>query len=195
MGGEHERGPTTAPHRGPGRRRIAAVAGRTLLSVIFLLVVYYQAPLDFGLDASLLVLLVLGLLGLGLALVWQLRAIMTSESPRLQAAEAIAIGLPFLLLLYASAYWVFSLGDPASFTQRLSRTDALYFAMTVFSTVGFGDIAPVGEAARIVTMTQMVVGLLTVGVVVKLLFGAVRVSEERRTDGGAGRAAPPARDP
>jgi hypothetical protein len=28
----------------------------------------------------------------------------------------------------------------ASFTEPLTRTDALYFSVTVFSTVGFGDI-------------------------------------------------------
>jgi hypothetical protein len=185
----------TAPHHGPGWRRVAVMACRALLSAAFLIVVYYQAPLDLDLDATLLVWLVLGLLGLALALAWQLRAIMASESPRLQAAQAIAVGLPFLLTLYASVYWVFSLDDPASFTQHLSRTDALYFTMTVFSTVGFGDITPVSQAARIVVMTQMVMGLIAVGVVAKLLFGAVQVAEGRRAAGGEDRSIPPARDP
>ena len=43
----------------------------------------------------------------------------------------------------------------ASFTEPLTRTDALYFTVTVFSTVGFGDIAAKSEAARIVLIVQM----------------------------------------
>jgi hypothetical protein len=96
----------------------------------------------------------LGVVALAGALAWQLRSIMKSDTPRLRAVETVAIGLPFLLLFYASLYALLSFNQPASFTQKLGRTDALYFTMTVFSTIGFGDIAPVTEAARIVTMTQ-----------------------------------------
>ena len=121
----------------------------------------------------------LGVVALAGALAWQLRSIMKSDTPRLRAVETVAIGLPFLLLFYASLYALLSFNQPASFTQKLGRTDALYFTMTVFSTIGFGDIAPVTEAARIVTMTQMVAGLITVGVVARLLVGAVKRADER----------------
>ena len=47
----------------------------------------------------------------------------------------------------------------ASFTQPLTRTDALYFTVTVFSTVGFGDITAKSEAARIVLIVQMLADL------------------------------------
>lgn len=169
---------------GPGGRRITAVATRALLTVVLLLVVYYRAPLDGRVDGWVLAWLGLGLVGLGLALAWQVRAVLSSATPRLRAAEALAVGVPILLLLYASAYAVLSQDAPATFTQPLDRTAALYFTMTVFTTVGFGDIAPVTELARILTMTQMVVGLVTVGVVARLLFGAVRLAVGRRDGGG-----------
>jgi hypothetical protein len=102
----------------------------------------------------------------------------------------VAIGLPFLLLLYASTYVVLSTGEPASFTEVLGRTDALYFTMTVFTTIGFGDIAPVTQAARIITMTQMVVGLVVVGIVAKVLLNAVHAARQRTT-GSEGPAAEP----
>ena len=73
---------------------------------------------------------------------------------------------------------------------------ALYFTMTVFSTIGFGDITPVTEAARVIVMTQMVIGLLAVGVVAKLLFGAAKIAEDRSAAGLAtGRATPPQQGP
>ena len=94
--------------------------------------------------------------------------------------ETLAIGLPSLLLLYASVYTILAVNEPASFTQVLDRTDALYFTMTVFTTVGFGDIAPATHLARVMTMTQMVIGLVAVGLVARLLFGAVQMAVNRR---------------
>jgi voltage-gated potassium channel len=41
---------------------------------------------------------------------------------------------------------IMSLDNPATFTERFSRSDALYFTITIFSTVGFGDITtPQGQ--------------------------------------------------
>lgn len=153
---------------------------RVAISVTFMVLVYYRAPLNVEINQGLLRWLVVGLAGLAITLAWQVRSIMSSDAPRLRAAETIATGLPFLLLLYAAAYAVMSVDNPSSFTQRLGRTDALYFTMTVFTTIGFGDIAPATEIARIVTMTQMVVWLLSVGLVAKFLLGAVQVADERR---------------
>ena len=42
--------------------------------------------------------------------------------------------------------------------------------MTVFSTVGFGDITPKTEVAQLVTTVQMLVDLVVVGVVVRLIL-------------------------
>jgi voltage-gated potassium channel len=61
----------------------------------------------------------------------------------------------------------------------LSRTDALYFTITVFATVGFGDIAPRSDLARILTMLQMIMDLVAVGLIAKILFGAVDIAKQR----------------
>jgi voltage-gated potassium channel len=54
--------------------------------------------------------------------------------------------------------------------------------LTVFATVGFGDITPVTQLARVLVTIQMVVGLLTVGVIAKVVFGAVQVAESRQSE-------------
>lgn len=187
----------TSQPRMPGRVRTATVVAvlRAFLSATLMVVVYYRAPLDRRVDGWVVFWFAAGLVGLAAALAWQVRSIMRSDTPRLRAAETIAIGLPFLLLLYAAVYALISVNQPASFTQRLGRTDALYFTMTVFTTVGFGDITPVTEATRILVMTQMVAGLLVVGVVAKLLFGAVQIAVGRQAaaaeqPGPAARPAP-----
>ena len=54
--------------------------------------------------------------------------------------------------------------SPASFsTHQLTRTDALYFTVTTFTTVGFGDIIPASQGARLVVTAQMILDLLVLG--------------------------------
>jgi len=164
---------------------------RSVFVAVALVVVYYLAPLDRSLDTGTWIRFGLGLLALAAVIPWQVRTIMGSDAPWFRAANAVVIGLPLLLLLFASTYIVIAGNVPDAFTEPLSRTDALYFTVTVFATVGFGDIAPQAEIARIAAMTQMIVGLIAVGVVAKVLFGAARVSVERRGPRAPG-AGPPA---
>jgi voltage-gated potassium channel len=72
----------------------------------------------------------------------------------------------------------------ANFSQPLTRTDALYFTVTVFSTVDFGDIVPRSEEARIVLMIQMLGDLALLGAGARILLEAVRRGRQRRTDPG-----------
>jgi len=62
----------------------------------------------------------------------------------------------------------------ASFTEPLTRTDALYFTVTVFSTVGFGDITAKSETARVVLIVQMLADLAFLGAGIRVLLGAVQ---------------------
>ena len=58
----------------------------------------------------------------------------------LRAFETLGFIVPFYLLLFASTDYVMEVSaSAANFTQPLTRTDALYFSVTVFATVGFGD--------------------------------------------------------
>jgi voltage-gated potassium channel len=162
------------------RRRTLTSLARSLLTVALMTVAYYRAPLDRSFGGGVTLLFLLGLLALAVSIAWQARAIAVSETPRLRAIESVMVALPFLILLYASAYVLLSQSNPENFTEALDKTDALYFTMTVLSTVGFGDITPTTDAARILTMTQMAVGLVAVGIVAKLLIGAVQKAVDRQ---------------
>jgi len=70
--------------------------------------------------------------------------------------------------------------SPGSFTAPLSRTDALYFTVTVFSTVGFGDITAKAETARLVVTGQMIADLVILGLAIKAIVGAVRRGRQRQ---------------
>ena len=45
--------------------------------------------------------------------------------------------------------------------------------MTIFATVGFGDISPQSEAARLLTSGQMILDLIILGLGVRIILEAV----------------------
>ena len=96
---------------------------------------------------------------------------MISCFPRLKAISALGVGVPLLLVVFAAVYYLIEWGQPTRFTQQLDKTGALYFAITVFATVGFGDIAPVSGVARILVSFQMLLDLAVFGVVAKVVLG------------------------
>ena len=165
---------------------------RGLLVTTVLVVLYYLLPLDRPLDTGTAVRLLIGLLIFAGLTVWQVRAIAGARYPGLRAAETLGLIVPFYLLLFASTYFLMERASAANFTQPLTRTDALYFSVTVFATVGFGDIAAKSETARVVLIVQMLADLALLGAGVRVLLGAVRRGQQRRSDtrGGAGPGSP-----
>ncbi|MFI6981108.1 potassium channel family protein [Embleya sp. NPDC050154] len=171
-----------------GRRMVLWGLLRGALMSALMLVVYYLIPLDRRLDIQAAIGLVVGLVAFVALVVRQVDAIERSERPRLRAYEAVAVSLPFLLVLFAATYFLIDSDQADSFTERMSRTDALYFTVTVFATVGFGDIAPQTETARVVTTIQMLVDLVALGVIARVILGAVRVGLRRQSGGSDGDA-------
>lgn len=164
------------------RRRRTVQLLWTVLSAVPLLTLYYLAPLDGPLDISTLIGFAVGLVAFAVVMIWQVRAIVSSDAPRLRTVRAVVIGVSTLFVVFAATYSVISNGRPDSFSEPLSRTDALYFTVTVFATVGFGDIAPRTDVARIVTMVQMIVGLIAVGLLGKIVFAAMQKALRRQED-------------
>jgi voltage-gated potassium channel len=162
------------------RRRVLRSLLRAALTSTVLVVLYYRLPLTGALEASTVVLLLAGLALFAGVITWQVRAILRSRYPGLRAIEALAAAIPLFLLVFAAAYVKLAEAQPRAFSEPLTRTDALYFTITVFSTVGFGDIAPVATAARVVAMVQMLGDLVVVGLVLRVMLGAVKQGRERR---------------
>ena len=75
-------------------------------------------------------------------------------------------------------------------THPLTRTDVLYFTVTVFSTVGFGDISAVSQSARLVVTAQMLLDLLALGLVIRAFVGAVQLARQQAAP-AAGPDGPP----
>jgi len=147
---------------------------RTLVVTGTAVAVYVSAPLDQRPVGSIAVRLLLELVALGVVLGWQIRSVGRSPHPTLRGVEAVVVSAPLLILTFAATYVVIDNTSPGSFTEGMSRLDGTYLAVTVLSTVGFGDITPVSDVARSLVMSQMLVDLAFVGLVAKVLVGAVR---------------------
>ena len=159
-----------------GRRQALLTSARSLLTAGTLVTAYYVLPLDSAFTVGTVVALAGGMAVVALLLAWQIRKISLSSRPALRAAEALGATLPLYLLLFATTYYLMERSVAGSFSEAMWRSDALYFTMTVFNTVGFGDITPRSEPARLLATGQMTLNLLLIGVAARLLVSAVEQS-------------------
>jgi voltage-gated potassium channel len=165
------------------RRRWLIARGllRALATTVIMVVLYYVLPLDRRSDTYVFIELVIGVALLAAMITWQVRAIEASDYPAIRAVQALAATTPVFLLLFAATYFILSRDDPATFTEPLSRSDSLYFTVTIFATVGFGDISARSETARLIVTTQMLLDLVVLGLGIQVILGAVKRGKADRS--------------
>lgn len=168
-----------------GRRRALGALARATVNTAALVVLYFVLPLDRPVGEATIAWLAFGLLGFGVLTVLQVNSILRSRHPGMRAVEALGAAIPILVLVFASTYLLLAASQPDAFSEPLSHVDALYFAVTVFSTVGFGDVVARSDAARLVVTAQMVGNLVVFGLLARVVVGAVRIGRQRQTDGAA----------
>ncbi len=153
---------------------------RALGSTAALVALYYLLPLDHTSTPIAATMLIIGLVALIALVAFQIRSIIRARFPGLRAVEALATSLPLFLLLFASTYVVLAAVSASNFGEKLTHTDALYFTVTVFTTVGFGDISAKSEGARLLVTGQMVTDLIILGIGAKIILGAVTRGRQRQ---------------
>ncbi|WP_207841225.1 potassium channel family protein [Williamsia soli] len=156
------------------KRLLVLTSLRSLATVVAYLVAYFALPWKSFDDWAGLA-IVVAFLGVALlTAVWQIGQIMRSATPAVKAIEALAIIAPIYLLAFSLGYYMLSVNDPAQFNEPLSRMSSLYFTISVFATVGFGDITASVDVSRAVVTVQMVLNLIVVGVGIKIILAAVK---------------------
>jgi voltage-gated potassium channel len=153
---------------------------RAVASAAVVVTIYYLLPWDRSSSGAAVTWLVIGLVLLIGLIAFQVRMIIRSPFPNLRAIEALATSLSLVLVLFAGTYVTMATHSASNFGEHLTHTDALYFTVTVFSTVGFGDITAKTEAARLVVTGQMITDLVVAGVGVRIILGAVTRGQQRR---------------
>jgi voltage-gated potassium channel len=171
-----------------GRRRRATAKTVATVALVWALILtaFYVLPFDHLSSARSVLRLSVVIALVAAVFLWQIRRITLAELPELRAVEALGIIIAVFLVGFSVIYLSMSRTNPAIFTQRLDQTKALYFTISVFSTVGFGDITPRTDPARLVVAAQMLLDLAIIGAVVRLIFNAAR-----SRIAPAGGAAPP----
>ena len=165
----------------PSFGRITWTILRAAGSVAALAALYYLLPLDHSSQPGAVTILLIGLAGFIALVTFHVRVITRSPFPALRATEALAINVSLFLLLFAGTYVVLATISASNFSQPMTRTNALYFTVTVFSTVGFGDITAKTETARLVVTGQMIADLIILGLAIKIIVGAFKRGRPDRT--------------
>jgi hypothetical protein len=156
------------------RRALLQTAATIALAWVLILGAYYVLPFDHLSGPRSLLRLTSVVALIAAVFLWQIRRITTAKLPELRAVEALGIVIAVFLVGFSVVYLSMSHNDPSTFTQPLDHTRALYFTVSVFSTVGFGDITPRTDTSRLIVAAQMLLDLAIIGVVVRLIFNAAR---------------------
>ncbi|HEY1295272.1 MAG TPA: ion channel [Chloroflexota bacterium] len=159
------------------RRVLVATVARLIASTAILLAVYALLPIEGITTPDTVGRLVIVLIALPLVFAWQIHAIKSAKYPDLRATEAVIGAVTIFVILFALLYLGLGLSDPANFSQSLDRISAIYFTVTVLSTVGFGDISAQSDVSRLLVTIQMLLDLALIAIVVHVFFGVARASE------------------
>ena len=173
-------GSAAARQRRREARRVLFPLLRALGSTVGLVAIYYLLPLDQTSSAVALTILVVGLAAFVGLVAYQVRSIISATYPVMKAVGALATSAPLFLLLFAGTYFVMGGISDGNFSEPMTRTDALYFTVTIFATVGFGDIVAVSEGARVLVMGQMIADVIIVGIGAKIIVDAVQHGREKQ---------------
>jgi len=163
-----------------------ASAARVLVSVTLLFVAYYQIPTKDAGDDSDLPYLILSMTVFVVVVAIQVPAIVKSKHPILRAVESLAVTVALFLLIFARIYLSNSLTNPGAFTIPLDHTTSLYFTVTVFATVGFGDITAQTNPMRLLVTVQMLLNLAVLGLVIRVITSAARRGVKRKAQSDDG---------
>jgi hypothetical protein len=145
---------------------LALAPARLALQISLLVGAYYLAPVGEVLTEAAQLVRMGGtlalLLILGLITWWVSRHVAREIS-----APDDAIRMDELVLAAVVGVAVFALADlivatvsPSQFVNLRTKTDALYFALTTLTTIGYGDIYAQGQLARALLIVQMLFNVI-----------------------------------
>lgn len=157
------------------RSIVTRPAVRAVVMPVAILVLYFVVPVDAE-RAPIGVLLGVAL---GAAALVGVVAVVVAEArgARRLVGRHFIIALEISLVVFAFAYYVIATNDAGQFGGLSTRVDALYFATATAATVGYGDVHPTGQPARVLVTAHMIFNLVFIAGVVNLVRD--RMSERR----------------
>lgn len=155
-----------------------------------MVVAYFLVPVERGTDPGALV--VRGTItAAGVFAAFQLisrqvrRQLETEGSP----LSGLLLAIVAAVLIFALVDYVVAISSPREFDGLNTRVDALYFALTTLTTVGFGDVHAQGQLARVLLCIQLVFNVAVVAIAASILTRQIdrrlRERHGRPPDAGA----------
>lgn len=165
------------------RRRIGVVAGVLAAAMLFIRWFNHWS----GSEASSLIEVIVSLLFYAyFAYVLMLSVFDRREVDRYKLEGAIVVYL-LLAVVFAQMYTLVELLDPGSFSFTRPyanfanlRKELVYYSFSTLTTLGLGDIAPVGPTARSLTAIQACIGVLFPNILIARLVSLEIVHSSHR---------------
>ena len=167
------------------RRLVVGSALRILVTTVLLIALYLLVPDPAHGGTRALVELAVGLIVFAGLLGWHVHRILSADHPELRAVEALAASVPVLIFVFAYTYLSLYRANHASFSEPLDHMGAVYFTVSVLSTVGFGDIVAKTDVGRLLVTIQILLDLVVVVGVVRTLVAAARIGVRSQADAKA----------
>jgi voltage-gated potassium channel len=83
-------------------------------------------------------------------------------------------------IIYGLIAWLVVDAAAIAHFEKMPFADALYFTLVTGLTIGYGDIAPVTPAGRVVAILTGLLGILITGLIVAVAVYAVRATMEQQ---------------
>lgn len=140
----------------------------SLITIVLTVLAFYLAPLDA--DRTLWWrALASSVVAAGLV-VLMVRQFRHGADPIARLASLAVI----VVVMSSAGIYLLGAQVPGQFVGISTRTDALYFTVVTMATIGYGDIHPVGQAARLLTTLLVVFDLVFVGALGSALSSQLR---------------------
>lgn len=152
----------------------------TAAASAILIVLYVVVPAASHSNAATLIRMTVVMIVFLVTLGYQLRSILVSDHPNIRAAEALVVTFVAVVVAFSFGYLSMSHASPGNFSQHLDKVKSVYFTLTIITTVGFGDITPATDAARVVVCVQYLLDLFLILGVARVFISAARHAQSRR---------------
>jgi hypothetical protein len=96
----------------------------------------------------------------------------------------VFLSVSTFIIAFAMAYVDISTADPEhafNIKIALSPVSALYFSIITFATVGYGDIAPNSDLARLLVSAEVIFGMLYTVLILSVLAGFIQKRNQPAT--------------
>jgi hypothetical protein len=173
------------PRMQSSRRSTRAVVGRTALMSALVIGAFYLVPVEPGVTGTQLVLRTVGTVIVGIVVAWLivLQVRHHLADPEQSSLLGLLVALTGGLAFFALADYITAVSDPGQFVELETKTDALYFALTTLTTVGYGDVHAAGQVARGVVIVQLIFNVVFIATGVSVLTGGIRARAQRMRNG------------